>query len=163
MKRPENCDSIDELIREGKECITSYIIAHGAFGPPEPEPGAYFQRALDLLQQSDLEDHDRESKIRSQLGWYLGARGKFEAGIEQMEAAQVLKPDTLNTKLTLAQMHHLQAENGPREHQREHYAAASKAYAHVARLVSFLSFLKYELIVNAVRDQLLARRIPEAA
>ncbi|HIH12670.1 MAG: hypothetical protein QT02_C0001G0051 [archaeon GW2011_AR9] len=150
MKPPEDFDSIDELIREGKEGVCSYLIARGALGQPEYEPSAYFERALDLLH--DAPDSEKEYRVRDQWGWYLGSIGNFKAAIDQFQQAVTLKPGQFHTQFNLAQMRHLLAEHSSEEEKPNLYSLASQEYATLAGQVSYFSLRRYSLRLKAIQD-----------
>ena len=105
-KRPEDIESIDDLMKEGDDRVKSLKVTGGLLGLPDPEPSAYYERALQLIGKSETKEPEKEHHIRYWLAAYLGFKWGSSEAIPHAEKCVELKPEDADSRLLLAKLYH---------------------------------------------------------
>ncbi len=143
---PEEINSVDDLVQEGKGRLNSTSIAGHVFGPAIPEADLYFARALDLMRQQRIQSPILEFDIELHLGAYLGFMRRYDEAVPHFKRCVELKPQDIGARIALAKVY--------RDVERP--AESAGQYIEAAKLSKFSSLGKYSSLARALSQYLRA-------
>lgn len=134
---PGEIDDISKLIEYGVR--KTYEPGHPLEGHVTPING-YFERALLLIEQNNIENVDLEHKANFYLGIFHASWLRKEEAIPYVERGAELKPEDIKTRETLAKLYR---ETG------EHYKSADQ-HMIISKLAGLFSIKGYTNLYNAM-------------
>lgn len=143
---PEQINSIDELIQEGKSRVNITIMVGAALGPAIPEADLYFKRALGLMNLQGAPNPEKEYEARLWLAVYLAMNWKKEEALPHFERCVELKPQDIEARIGLAKVYG----------DVKRPAESARQYREATRLSNFSSLSKYSNLVRVLAQYLKA-------